>query len=381
MEEYDEIYDYTPPLPPAKEVVITLYTKYALLTFSEYYAFNKVLSEAKGYNLEDKTARIAEMTPRLAKINIEYVDEVQTYDLACVFAITVDVQEDYPELLPDMVDTFIPSDEILSEIVAKGMTSQEVDWTLEHYNAVGQPVKKIETDAIRTGLSNDAVNNLKTKATILSGAGTAGTIVTNKFCTVKTAANEIQVNQFVESARIETDAPTIELADTLNEITATNLPDLPILGEWCEGDTSYNNGGEAVYCRQGHYRTIHALSEIPSLFLIIRTDNGELQWMPNETISVGDFRFIGTDKYVCIQSHVSLIGWEPNNTAALWNLVPNNDYANAPQWVSGNWGQYVMDFIVKDSGKIWKVIGTSHTWIQPALTGNGAISWEYVQDA
>lgn len=51
-----------------------------------------------------------------------------------------------------------------------------------------------------------------------------------------------------------------------------------------------------------------------------------------------------------------------------------------PQWVSENYYLYVVGYQVYDSGKVWRAKNTTHTWIQPALTGNGAISWEFVKD-
>jgi hypothetical protein len=35
---------------------------------------------------------------------------------------------------------------------------------------------------------------------------------------------------------------------------------------------------------------------------------------------------------------------------------------------------------VYNRGQIWEAINLTHTWIEPALTGNGAISWKFVKD-
>ena len=52
----------------------------------------------------------------------------------------------------------------------------------------------------------------------------------------------------------------------------------------------------------------------------------------------------------------------------------------APQWSASDYLLYVVGFKVKDEGKIWQAKNTTHTWIKPALTGDGSISWDWVKD-
>ena len=40
----------------------------------------------------------------------------------------------------------------------------------------------------------------------------------------------------------------------------------------------------------------------------------------------------------------------------------------------------LLGYQVFDTGKVWRAQNTTHTWIQPAFEGNGAISWEFVKD-
>ncbi|MFC6088439.1 lytic polysaccharide monooxygenase [Saccharothrix lopnurensis] len=44
-------------------------------------------------------------------------------------------------------------------------------------------------------------------------------------------------------------------------------------------------------------------------------------WAPNTAYSVGSQVTYGGVSYRCIQPHTSLVGWEPPNTAALWQRV------------------------------------------------------------
>jgi|GEM_PF-2507577 len=148
---------------------------------------------------------------------------------------------------------------------------------------------------------------------------TQGNAIENKFCVVKTPGGKLQMNQFIEAATIETNH-TIETG-ALNEITPANLPDLPATGDWCEGGKMYNNNGQAVYCVQGHNRTIHDPSTIPNLFSVFRAETGQLEWIENELVEVGTIRFENGVEYECIQAHMTLPGWAPSNTPTLWQTV------------------------------------------------------------
>ena len=175
--------------------------------------------------------------------------------------------------------------------------------------------------------------------------------------------------------------PAIEVKTEYQTKVSTSIfKPLPDVGSLEKGQIySYGNG--AVMVVQDHERTTYAPELTPALFSFYRTVTEGMEWIVGEAISINETRTYNGKTYKCIQAHQSQQTWNPELTVGvLWSVVPTNDYANAPQWVSGNWGQYVMGFIVKDSGKIWRVKGVTHTWIKPALTGNGAISWEYVQD-
>jgi hypothetical protein len=59
---------------------------------------------------------------------------------------------------------------------------------------------------------------------------------------------------------------------------------------------------------------------------------------------------------------------------------PEAPEVKPPQWVSVDYYKYEVGTQVYDLGKVWEAINKTHTWIQPALEGNGAISWKFVKD-
>lgn len=156
------------------------------------------------------------------------------------------------------------------------------------------------------------------------------------------------------------------------------FPPLPESG-WLEEGVIYSYGNGAVMVTQGHNRTIYSPEETPALFSFYRENTDALTWIPNENVKQGWKRMYNGKQYEVIQPHVTLTGWEPDQTPALWNEVQQQG-VKPPQWNTANWIQYVVGYQVYDSGKVWEAINTTHTWIQPALTGNGAISWKFVKD-
>ena len=156
-------------------------------------------------------------------------------------------------------------------------------------------------------------------------------------------------------------------------------PPLPNSGLLLEGSIySYNHS--MIIVRQEHERTIYHPEETPNLFSVYRSNTEGADWIEQELVIKGDERTYNTKTYICIQEHQTQLTWNPELTlGVLWNEVQQTG-EQPPQWVSVNWGQYTMGYQVFDNGKIWEVIGLSHTWIQPALSDYGAISWKYVKD-
>lgn len=165
--------------------------------------------------------------------------------------------------------------------------------------------------------------------------------------------------------------------------------DLPESGQLCEANRvyRYNEGTENGYsglviCVQQHNRTIYKPEETPALFSFFRKNSDTLEWIPNENVKLGWKRMYNGIQYEVIQPHMTLIGWEPDKAITLWNKVAGQEEPTElpPQWVSSEYYKYVVGYRVLDSGKIWEAINTTHTWIQPALSGNGSISWKFIAD-
>lgn len=103
---------------------------YALLSFSDYYRLNHSVSVAKGYDLNNPTERVWEVTPTLAKTNIQVNDETETYDIACVALITPDNLQYVTGLT--LVQSYEPAPDTFDELILTGMTSEQEDWILKH---------------------------------------------------------------------------------------------------------------------------------------------------------------------------------------------------------------------------------------------------------
>ncbi len=90
----------------------------------------------------------------------------------------------------------------------------------------------------------------------------------------------------------------------------------------------------------------------------------------------------GDNKVKCLQEH-DRMHYAPEQTPALWTVIKTvSNYDDVENWSSNNWLAYqTVGYLVKYNNKIWaSKLPISHTWIAPALTGNGAISWEFVAD-
>lgn len=137
----------------------------------------------------------------------------------------------------------------------------------------------------------------------------------------------IFTNEDVEVVTFDTEE---QLVTYIAGMETGMFPELPAVGEWCE-EIIYKYGVDKAKCKQAHNRMHYALEEQPALWTVIKT--------------------IG-----------SLCDAEP--------------------WDAANYIAYQeVGYLVKFDNKVWaSKLPISHTWIAPALTGNGAISWEFVQD-
>jgi len=82
---------------------------------------------------------------------------------------------------------------------------------------------------------------------------------------------------------------------------------------------SYN--GRTYVCRQGHTSLPNWQPDVvPALWLVaVNSAAGDIQtWQSPVAYSIGDRVVYNGQNYRARQSHVSLPGWEPPNTPALW---------------------------------------------------------------
>jgi len=62
-----------------------------------------------------------------------------------------------------------------------------------------------------------------------------------------------------------------------------------------------------------------ATSSNPLLVTVTGQPSGN-EWVPNKAYNAGDVVTYNNKSYKCLQSHTSLVGWEPDNAPALWQL-------------------------------------------------------------
>lgn len=140
---------------------------YALLTFGEYYKLNHDLSIARGWQLNKDTERYVPMNTPLAKVNSEFDSEGNeiSYEVKLVMPISSEIQEIHADLLTgiELVSSYQEVEGQITEIVAIGLSSDIIDWTLLHYLKVGTIrdglVIWLEDEA-RSSLSDEAVQKL-----------------------------------------------------------------------------------------------------------------------------------------------------------------------------------------------------------------------------
>lgn len=111
-------------------------------------------------------------------------------------------------------------------------------------------------------------------------------------------------------------------------VEPTIFPTLPNEG-WLEIGHIYSYDGGAVMVVQSHERTIYPPEITPALFIFYRPNPEGAEWIPGEQVALNATRTYLTITYKCLQAHQTQIGWEPNVTPALWQVVQ----AAIPVWV------------------------------------------------
>ena len=96
------------------------------------------------------------------------------------------------------------------------------------------------------------------------------------------------------------------------------------------------------------------------------------QWIPGESLTVGDRRAYDGILYEVIQAHTTQDGWEPPNVPALFKRVWTEEY---PEWVqpTGAHDAYAKGAKVSHNGKKWVSTADANVW-EPGVYG-----WEVTE--
>lgn len=115
------------------DTIDTPHTKYSVVSISEYYEMNYEMSEAKGYTILDKTARIFSMN----------VNKYCLVDSVLFVAVTLNPtnQKYYDGELFDLNEIHF-KDTILEDIEVEFIDQKTYDWFAKHYDKVGDKSKK-----------------------------------------------------------------------------------------------------------------------------------------------------------------------------------------------------------------------------------------------
>lgn len=93
------------------------------------------------------------------------------------------------------------------------------------------------------------------------------------------------------------------------------------------------------------------------------------EWAENTAYTVGYKVQRGGKLYRCVQAHTALIGWEPENAAALWAKVLIPDDNVIPAWEQpDSTNPYMMGDKVSHNGKTWVSSIDNNVW-EPGVYG------------
>ena len=190
--------------------------------------------------------------------------------------------------------------------------------------------------------------------------------IEKQFVKVINQDGSLAVADYFENAEIET-LQTLESGD-LDSISTTGLLPLPDEGEEVLQQLyTYNN--KVVYCRQKHDRTIYPPEQTPALFSFFRDETGELSWIEGELVKVGWIREHEGVQYEAITEHMTLPGWEPDNTPTLWKEVS----VGISEWVQPlSTNPYMLGDKVTHNGFTWESTINNNVWA-PEIYG-----WEKI---
>lgn len=155
-------------------------------------------------------------------------------------------------------------------------------------------------------------------------------------------------------------------------IVNDSFDDLPTYGNEVQEGKFYNYNNDIVLCRQTHTRTNDDPKTIPALFSFYQTGDS-LNWIENEQVAVGDERIYQSITYRCIQAHLTLLTNNPSLTVGvLWEVV-----ATTAEWTIGV--HYNIGDEVSYNGNMYRCI-QAHTAIVGWQPPNVPALWELAGD-
>lgn len=149
----------------------------------------------------------------------------------------------------------------------------------------------------------------------------------------------------------------IQSIEQLPEIGSNGICQAGMLYYYSDPDIESGNYSGMVKCVQTHIRTIFKPQETPALFSFFRENSDTLEWIPNEYVELGWKRMYNGVQYEVIQKHQTLETWTPTATlSVLWkSLAPPTG-----AWAVGI--AYKVNDLVTYQGSTYKCL-QSHTSI------------------
>jgi len=132
----------------------------------------------------------------------------------------------------------------------------------------------------------------------------------------------IYTNDNITVQIFETEA---QLNYQIAQMSNSNLPPLPNVGEWCEVNTIYAYGEDKAKCLQSHTRMNYTPEQTPALFLIILTVVGYPVWVrptgAHDSYEIGDCVHFPTINDPVYESLINANVWSPLEYPAGWLLI------------------------------------------------------------
>lgn len=148
---------------------------------------------------------------------------------------------------------------------------------------------------------------------------------TNMMMAVRMFGLDLSIEQQAEAATVIAEAAGIEVIS--HEAIGREPEILPFrTGEYVTNGSIRTYNTIDYICIQSHITQADwTPDKVPALWSTYREPiitTGPVQWIAGEAVSIGDERWYGNSStiYICLQSHITQVGWEPPKVASLWKL-------------------------------------------------------------